>query len=210
MSLRTSKQIYNLARSLYSDNLHYHNFQHVIDTLSVAERIIRQCEDKQIHYDKKVICHAILFHDAGYEANHISKGYKNKETYSAKLASDILADAGEQEVHIEAVKNAILCTQINAVCHSNNDNIVRAADLSALVLPYSEFKQKSIDLYKERELMTGITISWDQYKKEAFNIIKGFLQFRINLNIELFAQDNYMFQTKVFYNLNKLMTDSID
>lgn len=208
--MRTSKQIYNFARRLYSDSLYYHNFQHVIETLNEAELILKQCDDKQINYDKKVICHAILFHDAGYIDNHISKGYRNKETYSADLATDVLSEAGEDEAHIEAVKSAILCTHIDAVCHSNDENIVRAADLSALILPYKQFKKKSIDLYKERELITGKKITWEQYKKEVFKIIQGFLQFRMNLDIELFAQDNFIFQEKVFYNLNRLMEDSID
>ena len=210
MNLIINDDIYNSARSLYSDKLHYHNFSHISDVLDNAEKILEQCDIQNITYNKKVVFHAVLFHDAGYIKNHIEKGYKDKESYSAFLAETILSDSGESKEYIQEVSQAILCTRMNSECHSNNDMIVRAADLYGLAAPYSQFKSKAIDLYKERELMSGQKISWEEYKVEACNIIRKFIKPRIQLNIELFAQDNSMFQEKVLQNLDKLMKDTID
>ena len=210
MNLKTSEQIYNHARDLYSNRLNYHNFQHIIDTLGNAEIILKQCDEKDILYDKTIICHAILFHDAGFEENHKQNGYDSKEDYSAYLASSILAESGETEQHIDAVVNAILCTKMHATCHSINENIVRAADLSGLASSYSYFKSKSIALYKEREYMTGKAISWEEYKDEVYEIINNFVQFRIELDLDMYSDGNTVFRQKVFNNLDKLMKDSID
>jgi predicted metal-dependent HD superfamily phosphohydrolase len=210
MNLKTSDSIYNNARNLYSNKLHYHNFDHVIDTLNNAKNIIKKCDDKNIIYDEKIISHAILFHDAAYDVDSIKKGFKSKESYSAFLAANILSEQDESENHIKQVINAILCTKIDAKCRSNNEKIVRAADLLGLASPYPEFKKKSVDLYKEREFLSGEKITWTQYKKETFNIIRKFLEPRIELDIEMFSSANYMFHTRVFQNLDKLMKDTID
>ena len=67
----------------------------------------------------------------------------SKESYSAFLAANVLSDHGEQINHVEEVIKAILCTNIDAKCHSNNQKIVRAANLSWLVSPYHEFEKIS-------------------------------------------------------------------
>ncbi|MEM6998814.1 MAG: hypothetical protein AAF419_03120 [Pseudomonadota bacterium] len=210
MSLRINTQIYNAARNYYSEALNYHNFQHVLETFTEAKKLLALCDKNSISYDKKIIYHSILFHDAGFEKNHIQKGFESKESYSAYLAKNILTDAGESNNHITAVERAILCTRMNAICHSNNENIVRAADLSGLAANYDYFKKKSKDLYREREFMTGEIITWQKFKDETYQIIRGFLQSKIKLDIELFKHDNYLFKTKVFYNLNRLMNDTFD
>lgn len=210
MNLKINQHIYESARNLYSDKLYYHNFDHVIDVLDNAEKILKQCDNKNITYNKKIIYHAILFHDAGYDIDHLKNGFNNKETYSAFLAETILLDLGESKEHVEEVTQAILCTHMGGECYSNNEMLVRAADLLGLTAPYSEFKDKAIDLYKERELLSGEKIPWEQYKDEASNIIRKFLKPQIKLDIDLFSGGNYMFQTKVLDNVNKLMEDTID
>lgn len=209
MKLQTTDHIYNSAINFYSDKLHYHNFSHIKDTLSHAEKILCECDANRVNYDIKVIRNAILFHDAGYYLDHSREGFKNKETYSASLAEMVLSDAGETQEHIEKVTHAILCTHIDGVCQTNDDAIVRAADLYGLAAPYSDFIKKSIALYKEREIMSGEKITWDQYKQEAYNIISGFIKPEIKLDIDLFSNKNYMFHLKVFHNLEKLMEDKI-
>ena len=210
MKLRTTDSIYDSANDLYSDNLFYHNFDHVNETIANAEKILEECDRKSISYDEKIVCHAILFHDAGYHVNHVKKGFESKESYSAYLAENILSNHGETKKHIEEVVSAILCTQIDAACDSYNQMIVRAADLLGLISPYMEFKSKSVALFYERELLSGEKITWEQYKNEAFKIIHNFLKPKINLDIELFSKGNYMFHAKVFHNLDTLMKDTID
>ena len=210
MNLKISEQIYSSARDLYNDKLHYHNFGHVQDVFDNAEKILEQCDINNIDYDKKIVGHAILFHDAGYYLDHLEKGFENKEIYSAFLAESVLLESGESKEHIEEVMQAILCTHMDAICYSSNDMIVRAADLFGLAAPYSEFKSKAIDLFNEREVMTGETIPWEKYRKEASNIIRKFVEPPIKLNIDLFSGDNCIFRTRVFDNVNKLEKDTID
>lgn len=210
MNLKINDHIYNSARDLYNNKLHYHNFSHVIDVLDNAEKLLKECDSQNITYDKKVICHAILFHDAGYAIDHLKKGFDNKEAYSAFLAKTVLSDFGECKEHIEEVMQAVLCTHMDAECDSTNDMVVRAADLLGMIAPYNQFKIKAVDLYKERELMTGQNISWEQYRTEASNIIRKFLKPPIKLNIELFSGDNCIFKTSILDNVDKLTKDSID
>ncbi len=210
MSLKTTDYIYKSAQHLYSDRLDYHNFQHIIDVFSSAEYLLQQCDKNDIRYDKQIICHAILFHDAGFIDDHRKEGYACKEDYSAYLAASILAEAGEKTQHIDAVADAILSTKMHATCRSTNENIVRAADLAGLASNYNVFKSKSIDLYKEREFITGETISWEQFKNEAYEAVQHFVQFRIELDVDIFSDGNTVFRQKVFDNLDKLKKDSID
>lgn len=210
MKLLTTDHIYNSAINYYSDELHYHNFSHIKETLNYAENILAECDSKKITYDVKVVCHAILFHDAGYNLDHFKEGFKDKESYSAVLAKSVLLDAGESQEHIEKVMQAILCTRMNGECQTNDDAIVRAADLSGLAAPYTDFIAKSIALFKEREFLSGEKISWNQYKKEVFGVIRGFLKQKIKLNTGLFTERNYMFQTKVFHNLDNFMQSKIN
>lgn len=210
MILKINEHIYKSARDLYNDKLHYHNFGHVIDVLDNAKTILKECDSNNIAYDTKVICHAILFHDAGYYLDHLKKGFDNKEACSAFLAETILFDSGECKRHIKEVTQAVLCTHMNAVCESTNEMVVRAADLLGMVAPYSQFKSKAIDLYKERELITGEAIAWEQYRDEAANVIRIFLKPPIKLNIDLFSGDNCIFRTKILENVDKLIKDTID
>ncbi len=210
MNLKNSDGIYCSARNLYSDKLHYHNFSHINDVLDYAEVILKQCNTQNISYDKKIITHAILFHDAGYIEDHKNKGFKDKESYSAFLAETILLDADESEKHIAAVSQAILATRMDALCQSNNDMVVRAADLYGLIAPYNQFKNKTIALYKEREFMSGKKITWEEYKGEACDIIKQFIASPIQLDIELFQHNNDKFHSKVSENIDKLIEDKID
>lgn len=209
MKLQTTEHIYNSASNYYSDELHYHNFSHIKDTLNYAESILEECDSKKISYDKKVVCHGILFHDAGYNLNHSEKGFNSKESYAAVLAENALSAAGESQEHIEKVTRAILATHMSGECQTNDDAIVRAADLSGLAAPYSGFINKSIALFKEREYMSGEKISWDKYKNEASDIIHGFLKSEIKLDIDLFSKGNSLFHEKVFGNLDKLMQHKI-
>ena len=150
MNFKIDENIYSSARDLYNGKLHYHNFSHILDVLDNAEKILKQCDNQNISYDRKIVSHAILLHDAGYYSNHLDKGFDTKEAYSASLAETILSDFGESKEHIEAVAQAILATHMHAVCDSYNDMVVRAADLLGLAAPYNEFKSKAVDLYKER------------------------------------------------------------
>ena len=53
MNLKTSETIFNSARDLYNTELHYHNFNHVVNTLNYAKDIIKKCDDKILNMTRK-------------------------------------------------------------------------------------------------------------------------------------------------------------
>ena len=57
------------VKKLYSPSLPYHNFQHVIDTITAAEKIIQRCNTEGTRVDGQVVYLALLFHDAAYHEN---------------------------------------------------------------------------------------------------------------------------------------------
>ena len=195
------------AASLYSAHLPYHNFQHIHDVLRAGDLVLFECKKNGIDFNESVIYHAILFHDAGYHENHDTNGYDSKESYSASLAENILTDKDYSEKHILQVKQAIMSTQMHAQCKSTEEYIVRAADLYGLMAVYAEFREKSVALYHERQMLSGVNISWDEYKKQTYSIINHFLKYKIELDINLYRGKQDEFRQKAYRNLALLMEE---
>lgn len=196
-----------IAASLYSTYLPYHNFQHIRDVLTAGDIILFECKKSGIGFNEPVIYHSILFHDAGYHENHEENGFDSKESYSASLAENILIDQGYSKTHILQVKQAIMSTQMNAECKSTEEQIVRAADLYGLMAAYPDFKEKSVALYNERQLLSGMKISWNEYKKETYSIIHFFLKYNIKLGIGLYQGERDKFRQTAYRNLDLLMEE---
>ena len=89
-----NKQLEAQARALYSDALPYHNFDHIQDTLQSAAMVVERCQEEHIRIDAEVVYFALLFHDAGYQDDHLARGFATKERYSAALAEPILRHHG--------------------------------------------------------------------------------------------------------------------
>jgi hypothetical protein len=79
------------AAELYSDQMPYHSFNHVLGTLAAGAVLVENCVNEGVPINGDVVYYALLFHDAGYHENHISKGFTSKEEYSAHLACSVLA-----------------------------------------------------------------------------------------------------------------------
>ena len=79
-----------VAAELYSDQMPYHNFNHVFGTLVAAELLMERCLKEGVPINGEVVYFALLFHDAGYHEDHIDKGFTTKEEYSAHLAIQCL------------------------------------------------------------------------------------------------------------------------
>ncbi len=201
------ERLEKITASLYSTHLPYHNFQHILDVLAAGDEILFECRKNGIDFNEPVIYHAILFHDAGYHENHETLGYDSKESYSASLAENVLIDEDYSEIHIWQVKQAIMSTQMHAKCNSTEDQVVRAADLYGLMAAYTDFREKSVALYHERQMLSAVNISWDEYKKEAYSIIKQFLKYKIDLDIGLYQGEPDNFYETAYKNLDLLMEE---
>ena len=62
-----------------NQRLHYHNFQHVLNTLEFGSKILIDCQSEQVTLRKQIVYLAILFHDAGFSEDHTSLGFETKE-----------------------------------------------------------------------------------------------------------------------------------
>ena len=99
-----------VAAELYSDQLPYHSFNHVLRTVAAGAVLVERCLKEGVPINGEVIYYALLFHDAGYHENHISKGFTSKEEYSAHLAVQCLRAEAIPEDTIKRVVAAILST----------------------------------------------------------------------------------------------------
>ena len=115
-----------VAAELYSDQMPYHNFNHVLRTLAAGEVLVERCLREGVPISGEVVYCALLFHDAGYHEDHISKGFTSKEEYSAHLAVQCLRAKAIPEDTIKRVVAAILSTERDAQFTSNEEKAVRA------------------------------------------------------------------------------------
>lgn len=206
--LGLNNHIIKAAEELYDSSLPYHNFDHVLETIANSEIIIKNCEDEKITVDKKVVYYALLFHDAGYQENHLEKGFETKERYSAHLAHIALERIGESEKMVESVSKAILATQKNATFSTIEEKIVRASDLTGLADDYDTFRSNNEKLRQEVEILTGKKLSMDEWKNQTKDIV----EFYLRQDIRLTSAHNNREGESVFHkatkrNLKKFLND---
>ena len=169
------------ARALYSDALPYHNFDHIQDTLRAAAMVIDRCQEEHIRIDAEVVYFALLFHDAGYQDDHVAHGYDSKERYSAALAAPILREHGVGPAQVEKAVAAILATERDALSVSAEQKAVRAADLSGLAADYPQFLLSSLRLKREHELLYGRALSWTDWQHTSREVLGHYLGQEIRL-----------------------------
>ncbi len=195
--------------SLYSTTLAYHNFDHIIEVLLAAKKIMEDCASENIHVDEKIINIAILFHDAGYHDNHTSLGFSTKESYSAFLAKEFLKEKNFETNTIDQIEAAILATEKNGTFIKAESKVVRAADLYGLSSQYDIFLKNACKIKVEYELLTGKNIDWDDWKLATIELLKQFLSREIELT-DFFSSKGgrSQFYKLVNVNLEKFLTQS--
>ena len=202
------EKLEKIAAPLYDPKLNYHNFDHIRYVMGEGNKILAKCKSEGVEVDEAVVYYAILFHDAGFIEDHISKGFGSKEAYSADIAEKTLQAGGIDPVTIQKVKQAIMATHVDALCLSNEDRAVRAADLAGLAADYRVFKQNTVDLKNELAMMSGKSISWDQWKKIAAERIELFLREELYLTSDYYNdQGESKFHQNTRNNIQKLLQD---
>ena len=170
----------NRVASLYDESLPYHNFGHVQDTLTAAAQIIERCHEERIRVDTKVVYYALLFHDAGYRKDHEQLGFESKEAYSAALAEQYMTDLTLPQKDRVKVCAAIMATHRDAAFVTAEQKLVRAADLAGLSAPYATFLHNTVQLWKERCLLTG-PIAWQEWRTSVRETLDFYLSQEIRL-----------------------------
>ncbi|MEC8147303.1 MAG: HD domain-containing protein [Pseudomonadota bacterium] len=193
--------------SLYSSRLAYHNFEHVIDVLLAAKKILQDCANANIPVNRKVVNLAILFHDAGYEEDHDKLGFSTKEAYSAYLAKDFLKEKKFSTALISQIQSAILATEKNGKFPDPESKAVRAADLYGLSLNYNIFLENAKKIKTEFELLKGHSIGWQEWKLTTIKLLKEFVSREIELT-PFFSSNGgpSEFYLKVTANLEKFLS----
>jgi HD superfamily phosphodiesterase len=197
-----------VAAELYSDQMPYHNFNHVLGTVAAGAVLVERCLQKGVPIDGEVVYYALLFHDAGYHESHISKGFTSKEEYSAHLAVLCLRAEAIPEDIIKRVVAAILSTYRDAQFTSNEEKAVRAADLAGLASDYETFRSNVEKLHQECEMLTGRKVAWDEWKTSVKETIRSYLSQEIRLTQPDAGVDNVaIFYAQANQNLSQLLSE---
>jgi HD superfamily phosphodiesterase len=190
------------AAELYSNQMPYHSFNHVLGTLAAGAALVERCRKEGVPIDGEVVYYALLFHDAGYHENHVSMGFTSKEKYSAHLAVQCLRAAAIPEDTIRRVVAAILSTQRDAQFTTNEEKAVRAADLAGLASDYETFRSNVGKLHQECEILTGRRVAWDEWKTSVKETIKFYLSQEIGL-----SQPEALFYEQANQNLSRFLSE---
>lgn len=205
------RSIEDLAQALYDPNLPYHNFDHVLGAIEAGKTIVGNCKKEGVEIDEEVVHYALLFHDAGYHEDHVKKGFKNKEEYSAHLAEVGLQKLKINKEFIEKVKRAIISTNQNEKFETNEKKAVRAADLAGMAGDYGDFLENNKRLKEEYLFLTGKDLSWEQWREETKKVIGFYLCQDIHLTSK-YADERgeSVFHKKTKENLKRFLKEDIE
>lgn len=196
------------AAALYDDRLPYHNFNHALQVIGAGRVLMEKCREEDIEFDEDAVYYAMLLHDAGFQEDHEAMGFDSKEAYSAYLAVELLEEMNVPEATVRKVESAILCTHVEGCCRSIEDKIVRRADLAGMAADYDCFRKDTVNLKRELELLTGRSVTWEEWKQKASSRIKQFLEDDMNLvRDDVTAAGESVFREKVRNNIKALMDD---
>jgi predicted metal-dependent HD superfamily phosphohydrolase len=142
----------------------YHNLIHTQNVVKAVTQIANhyQLDEK----DKFIVLTAAWFHDAGYFK--VSAGHEIK---GAEMAGIFLRKSGVEEDTIAMVSNCILATKIPQGPQNRLEEIVCDADL--FHLGTDDFPTKNKLMRKEIEAKKGISISKDEWRKGAIQLLES-------------------------------------
>lgn len=204
-------EIRKKARKLYSPNLPYHNFEHALHVLMIARRMVRRCKTENVPINETVVIYAALFHDAGYHIDSKSKGFNTKEEYSANLAKQALQGQNIGSLIASQVYNTILATHRDAPFLTNEEKLLRAADLSGLAGKYKDFIANTKKLKEEFEIIHNKKISWAEWKKSTAKLINFYLRQDIRLTLHYQTQNGGShFHSQARANLRRFLEERFE
>ena len=208
MSFNRNPQLEGLAALTYTPLLPYHNFEHAQSTIKSAEKILTHCLEEGVRADGEIIYRALLFHDAGYHQDNINLGFPTKEELSANIAGRIMFLLNLDARIILATQRAIISTHKDAPFITNEEKIVRAADLAGMVGDYQTFLKNTLLLKKEAELFEQRKIPIRKWKEKTRAIIEFYLSQDIRLTSHYSDNEgNSVFHTRARANLERFLKE---
>lgn len=198
-----------LHASQHYGELPYHNWQHALGAARHGMEIATQYEREGIPVNKDTVKWALIFHDAGYHRDHSAHGFKTKEDYSIAIAQNEMKRMHFSPKLINQVCQAIAATHRDAPFTTNEEKIVRAADLAGLAAPYAEFIQNTRNLKREFETMHRKKIPWKEWKEQARKIIEFYLSQDIRLTTKYAdAKGESIFHKQTRANVKRMMRET--
>lgn len=175
------KKLMSAVEAVYSPRLPYHNFEHAREIEKRVLEIADRCESEGVPINREVIRLAALFHDAGYHLDHVAKGCESKEELSTFIAREELVKLNVKPEIIEEVLKTILATHRDAEFTTNEQKVLRAADLVSLAGEFETFLKNTVLLKREIEFLRGSAISWEEWKNSTERLVKFYLSQDIRL-----------------------------
>jgi len=151
----TMRQIWTEAECQYTDELPYHNFFHVTETLSIALNLADQRGANDTIVDRRALIVATLFHDAGYQDDHKATGFNSKEERSVSIFKFHADKYGMTADEMATGENAIMATKPGQKPVSVEDKILVRADLDNVTGDFEGFIGKTHLLRNEAKLLGG-------------------------------------------------------
>ena len=133
----------------------YHNFDHVTDVYTAAERL--GASEGMDDAEMRLLLTAALFHDSGFVV-----GPTAHEEGSCRIAAKILPEFGYTEKDIEAISGMIMATKLPQSPQNRLEEIIADADLD--YLGRDDFFPISEQLFTEF-LATGIVKDYNDWNK---------------------------------------------
>ena len=200
--MKIEKKVFEAARKHYS-NLPYHNYEHALNVYKESRKIISNYQGR---VDELAVYHAALFHDAAYHLDHRKLRFKTKEHLSAFIAGEELAVLDYKKKHVQKVMKIILATIMTNKPKTIEEKIVRAADLAGMKGSYENFLVTNKKLAKEHKILTGKTLTKQEKKDFANQIIRYYLSENIKLTKKYYtSKGESLWHTRVRSNLEHFL-----
>ena len=165
------EQLTEPARGFYSSALPYHNFNHAKEVDAQAWLLAEQLENVGVEVNRDVVQVAAFWHDAGYIENHLQLGFQTKEQYSAHLADEFLKTHGTNDIFRRAVHNTILATTDGVSRQTVEELLIHRSDIANIGGLYEEFREHTINLWNENDVLGKPHIPWDKWKHRVAALI---------------------------------------
>ena len=146
--LKLRRKTLGILKSRLSKQLYYHNVEHTLDVVKVANQyIMRTNIDKQSAYLLRI---AALLHDLGFTETDVEH-----EEKSAELAEELMLEYGFSIEHIKIVKGLIRATRIPQSPKTELECIMCDSDLD--YLGRNDFYEISDRLFMELKAASKIS-----------------------------------------------------
>jgi predicted metal-dependent HD superfamily phosphohydrolase len=156
------------ARTLFvqrhNDKLLYHNLAHTEGVVAAAKKIVAHYQLEET--DNVAIIIAAWFHDIGY----LLGPPEQHEAAGAEQAALFLRSKEAPEALIAKVEHLILATRMPQSPQTLLQQIICDADLFGF--GQDDFMDKTKLLRRERELLTGTTISGSQWRTDTISLLQ--------------------------------------